>query len=396
MGVYGGLLGEGRPTDVTLSWNLIADAETSSAPFSGKGMLLSGSGSGGAGVPVTGEYADRVTIHHNVLTNNHQRNPQISGNLTAGTANPHVDLRNNLIHDWYHYGTRVRYGSSANIVKNIFMSIANPGAALVLDQAFDVYVAGNVAPLVGDPGTDINLLGTVSVPIAAPPITEHTVADLPAALLGDGVTRGVGALPRDAYDAAVLARLAGDLGAYLPSCAQLNGDGCLFGERCAGGAFTPSRDYGALCCAGGTCEGASSGSDADGDGVCDARDNCPRTYNPGQENTDGDLEGGDVCDITVTHPLNGEVRCSDPPPEVTWTPEMYNRFRVFLATDPYFTTRVTSGERLLWATRWRIPAEDWSRICRGTGEVTLFIRVLGRKSGTRVSEFSEVAAVALR
>jgi hypothetical protein len=119
------------------------------------------------------------------------------------------------------------------------------------------------------------------------------VVDLPAVLFGDGLSSGAGALPRDAYDTSVIQRLAQDLAGLLPSCSQLGGAGCLAGQRCAGGAFEPSGDFGSLCCVGGSC--ASPTSDADGDGVPDASDNCPSVVNPLQQDLDGDGIG-DACD----------------------------------------------------------------------------------------------------
>jgi hypothetical protein len=204
-----------------------------------------------------------------------------------------VDVRNNIMHEWSNYGTRIRFAGSANVVKNIYLSTGRPGDALMLDQPGPVYTSGNVAPPQGSGGADINALGNAASPIVAPPITEDSVVDLPAVLFGDGLSSGAGALPRDAYDTSVIQRLAQDLAGLLPSCSQLGGAGCLAGQRCAGGAFEPSGDFGSLCCVGGSC--ASPTSDADGDGVPDASDNCPSVVNPLQQDLDGDGIG-DACD----------------------------------------------------------------------------------------------------
>ena len=394
IGVYGGAMGEGRPINVTLSWNLIADADDLVNLNAGKAILISGQGSAGPGTPPTGEFADRVTVHHNILTYNHQRNPQIAGNSDGGTGEPHVDLRNNIIHGWYHYGARIRYGATVNVVKNIYLSHGNPDQALVFELPGIVYTSGNVAPPQGTAGADINSMGTAVAPFSAPVITEHAVAALPAALMGDGITTGAGALPRDVYDTTVIERLAADFPGTLPTCYQAGGAGCAAGQVCSGGVFTPSSDYGSLCCVSGTCEAPPAG-DSDGDAVADVADNCPDDYNPGQANSDGDTEGGDACDITVTFPLEGDVTCADPPPTITWSPETYDRFEVFISSSPRFPKKASSGRRPLTGTFWTVPAGQWGDIC-GRGGAYLYIKVLGRKAGTRLFEYSEVETLTIR
>ena len=392
IGVYGGFLGEGRPTNVTLSWNLISDADDLVNLNAGKAILISGSGSAGPGVPPTGEFADRVSVHHNILTYNHQRNPQISGNSDAGTNEPHVDLRNNIIHGWYHYGTRVRYGATLNMVKNILLSDQNANQGLVMELAGPVHTSGNVAPPQGAGAVGIDTMGTAA-PFAAPAITEHAVSVLPAILMGDGIATGAGALPRDSIDTAAIERVAADFPGILPTCGQAGGQGCSLGQVCTGGTFTASSDYGTLCCVGGICETPPPvPSDEDDDGVIDSLDNCPAVPNPSQANSDGDTEGGDACDITITFPLNGDVTCADPPPVITWSPEIYDRFKVFIGATATFGTQVTSGKRLLTTNVWSVPPAKWATICGKPGTL-LYIKVLGRVAGTRTTEYSEVDTI---
>lgn len=393
IGVYGGFLGEGRPTNVTLSWNLISDADDLVNMNAGKAILISGPGSAGPGIPPTGEFADLVSVHHNILTYNHQRNPQISGNSDGGTQEPHVDLRNNIIHGWYHYGTRVRYGATVNMVKNILLSYRAQNQGLVAEFAGPIYTSGNDAPPQGTGGVDINTMGT-SAPFAAPAITEHSVAVLPAVLMGDGIITGAGALPRDAIDTAAIERLAADFPGILPTCAQAGGQACVTGQICAGGTFTASSDYGSLCCVGGTCQSSAS-LDGDGDGVADTLDNCPTVPNPTQTNSDGDAEGGDACDITITFPLNGDVTCADPPPVVTWSVENYDRFKVYIGTTATFSTKTTSGKKLLTTNVWQVPADKWASICGKTRSL-LDLKVMGKRAGTNLTEFSEVDIITVK
>ena len=397
IGVFGGSLGEGAPKDVTVSWSLIFDALHQAGgplpPSHGKGLLISGEGNGDANVPLTGDFADRVTVHHNIFSNNPERNPQSSGNVHTPNPMPLVDIRNNIVHNWIDYGTRIRGSSTGNVVKNIYLSSVNPGDALEFIVAGPVFVAGNVAPPQFPGPVDINTLGTTGTPIPAPAITETDVADLATTLIGDGVTTGAGALPRDAVDANAIARLSVDLGSFLQTCAQLGGTGCASGDTCNGGTFTPSKDFGSLCCVGGTCM-TPPGLDTDGDGVEDGLDDCPAIYNPGQQDTDGDGPG-DLCDLTVIFPRAGDVLCSDQPPTVTWTQKTYNRFKVFLGADPGFKVKVTSGKKLLTGTSFAVPLAKWTKIC-GKIAVNLSVRIFGKTAGTRTTELSAVDTFAVK
>ena len=148
------------------------------------------------------------------------------------------------------------------------------------------------------------------------------------------------------------------------------------------------------------CDGATDNparSDGDLDSVDDGCDNCPSAYNPGQENSDGVGEG-DACDITVTFPLLPvDVACGGPPPTIRWSPEVYNRFKVFLSWLPAFPSEanVTSGDALLKTTTWTVLARKWARICSKADPV-VYIKVLGKSTATKVKEYSEVAAIKVR
>ncbi|HZE89556.1 MAG TPA: thrombospondin type 3 repeat-containing protein, partial [Verrucomicrobiae bacterium] len=279
-----------------------------------------------------------------------------------------------------------------NVVKNIYLSNVKANFALLLEQNGPVFTSGNVAPLQGA-GVSINTLGNAGSAITAPPITEDSVASLPAVLLGDGISTGVGALPRDAVDANAIARVAGDLGTMLQTCAALAGAGCSPGSTCNGGLFTPSSDFGSLCCVGGTCM-APPGQDTDGDGFEDSVDDCPTVYNPAQTDTDGD-GAGDACDLTITFPRAGDVLCTDPAPLVTWTPKGYNRFQLLIGANAGFTVKVSSGSTLLKSPSYQVPARKWAKICGKTNSSLLF-RVLGKVAGTHTSELSAVDAVVVK
>jgi thrombospondin type 3 repeat protein len=382
IGVFGSATGGGAPTDVTVSWCLVFDALH--AGTSGKGLLISGT---------NGDFADRVSVHHNVFSNNPERNPQVSGDPNNILLDlPTVDIRNNIIHNWFSYGTRIRFNGTGNLVRNLYVSTNGrvPQFALLLDQPGPVFASGNVAPPQGAGHVDINTMGTTGMAIPAPPITEDPVSSLASVLLGDGITTGVGALPRDAVDANAIARLAADLGPSLPTCARQGGSPCSGGFTCDGGSFVASSDAGSLCCVGGTCT-APPGLDTDGDGIEDASDNCPAIYNPGQQDTDGD-GFGDACDLTIVFPHDGDVHCADPPPLVTWLPKNYSRFKAFIGSDPALATRVTSGATFLRSPSWRVPERAWKKICGKPG-TTLYFRIQGKLTHSTATEFSPVETV---
>ncbi len=379
IGVYGGPVGQGRPRNVTLSWNLIADADDLVNVNAGKAILVSGPGSGPAGTPVTGEFADRVSIHHNVLTGNAQRNPQIAGNSGPAASQPHVDFRYNIVHDWTVYAMRLRWGAVVNVVGNIFHSALNAEDALVLESPGALYTALNDAPPQGGAGANINALGTAASPYPAPAVTPHAIAALPAALIGDGIVTGVGALPRDAHDTAVIERVASDLGVWLDTCQQLSGVICAPLENCQGGTFIPSSDAGSLCCSGGTCVDPTFGGDQDGDGVINGLDNCPFAANPSQTDSDGDGHG-DACDLTLSGPLQGaRLDCTPgaPPPGFTWTPGPYDRVQLQVAWDPTFrkATRIQSPQ--LTGIYGFVPSPtQWRKLCNSRS-LSFYVRLLG-------------------
>lgn len=186
------------PDRVTVSWSLISDADSVFAPVdpSPEGMLISGA---------NGVYADRVTVHHTVFTRNFERNPSISGDSLGGTR-PFVDFRNNIVHEWGGYATRFRWNATGNVVSNIYQSSTNPGSALLLVSPGSVHASGNQAQV------DIDALSTVGAPLPAPPVTQHTIAQMLAPLGANVLLDEVGAFPRDAVDAAAIASLAADLG----------------------------------------------------------------------------------------------------------------------------------------------------------------------------------------
>jgi hypothetical protein len=136
----------------------------------------------------------RITLHHNLLANSAERNPQIAIDDAKGLATQlTVDMRNNLL--WkFGGGTLVWKGAWANVVNNYYSK--SSGAIQVLSKA-RVYARGNVVP---NSRVDINRVGKESAPFPAPPV--DTTDAVTAAC---GVRAGAGARPLDAIDQALLA-----------------------------------------------------------------------------------------------------------------------------------------------------------------------------------------------
>lgn len=133
--------------------------------------------------------------------------------------------------------------------------------------------------------------------------------------------------------------------------------------------------------------------DTDADAVGDACDNCPAASNPAQTNSDGVGEG-DACDLTITFPLDGsQVDCAGAPPVITWTPESYTKFKVFLGADPEFRVKETSGT-LQNVSAYAVPESKWASICRHLSG-TLYLQVDGTAKGTSASESSSIVVLTL-
>jgi len=138
---------------------------------------------------------ERLSFHHNLLVLGSERNPQIQDNSF-------VDMVNNVVFGWSSsYGTRIRYGASANLIANTWLPGPESDAAdalVITTDAGAVYMSGNDLPVTCD------ATGTTGTRLPAPPVTEMAAADAFVAVLSEA-----GAFPRDDEDHQYVAAAAG-------------------------------------------------------------------------------------------------------------------------------------------------------------------------------------------
>lgn len=120
--------------DITIQWCIISEALADSIHPKGphsKGIL-------------TGPSARRISVHHNLLAHNSQRNPLVS-------KDNEIEIVNNFVYDWGSVGTHIgNYEGefAANIVANYYRQgpSSNDSAVWIADHipADSVYLQGNV------------------------------------------------------------------------------------------------------------------------------------------------------------------------------------------------------------------------------------------------------------
>ncbi len=144
--------GWGKIRNITFQWNFINEGNNPDSPFnngiSGKGLLL-------GAPPGQGNDMGTISIHHNFLASNHQRNPSIGGHGPT-------EVVNNVIYNWGAFGTQIQNrgtdGTKMNIIGNYYKAGPNTGlsryevlissaSAGVLDQLPEmIYISDNLSP----------------------------------------------------------------------------------------------------------------------------------------------------------------------------------------------------------------------------------------------------------
>ncbi len=134
----------------------------------------------------------RISLHHNLFINSHDRSPYIAWTDNAAETPTEVvaDFRNNLVWNYDWTGTSVRHRAWANVVNNFYHSTLAPSAdsALYVRENGIAYASGN-ASLNG-----INIDGRGNRATPFPAIAPTTTDALTAArqILSQAGARGSG------------------------------------------------------------------------------------------------------------------------------------------------------------------------------------------------------------
>lgn len=198
----------GRCGDITFSW-----------------CIFQGYGPHGYG-PLVGGGATRATIHHCLFAHNMGRNPRVSGpdrpNLDLPPdAECLVDIRNNVIYNWFNVGVNeLAFRSATNVIGNRYLPglSSDPRMPTAVTGNSVAYVEGNLSPV--RPTDDLDQwlgAGHLAPPdwqaIYGPweeglradqPFEVPPVATQDALTASDLVLALVGAWPRDPIDAAIV------------------------------------------------------------------------------------------------------------------------------------------------------------------------------------------------
>lgn len=126
--------------DVTFSWNIVSEALHDSLHDKGPHSM---------GFLVGGEegLTSRISIHHNLLAHNNQRNFRVQ-------FNPQIEIVNNIIYNWGEIGMQLSAdsnGPTANFISNYYKvgsnsSTSNDMVKLSSGPPNSIYVQGNISP----------------------------------------------------------------------------------------------------------------------------------------------------------------------------------------------------------------------------------------------------------
>jgi hypothetical protein len=184
--------------DVTIQWSIFAQHDSSD------------------GLPVlVGYKAQRVSLHHNLLTRGYERLPQAmwadDGTQATDTQ---VDMRNNLVWNWGYAGSQIWKGTKSNLVNNYYhdpnASENGKKRAVYVCHAKSTapqcdgknpklygraYIAGNVSGHGSTYTNYLNSLGTESYAFSAPSVTTTD-----ACTAAQQVLVNAGMRPLDTFD----------------------------------------------------------------------------------------------------------------------------------------------------------------------------------------------------
>ncbi len=126
--------------NVTFSWNIVSEALFNSVHDKGPhsmGFLLGGEEG----------LSSKLSVHHNLLAHNNQRNIRVQ-------YNPQLEIINNIIYNWGQIGMQISTnasGPSMNFISNYYKAGPNSSSAksvitLTSGNSESIYVQGNISP----------------------------------------------------------------------------------------------------------------------------------------------------------------------------------------------------------------------------------------------------------
>jgi pectate lyase len=151
--------------------------------------------------------AARVSMHHNLFINGHNRNPQAGWD--ANPPDTVLDFRNNVVWNFSAYGTLILQRATANVVGNYYYASPTASHALVVRDA-RAHSADNYS---GN-GIDVDESGTEKAPFSAPSVTTTDACRAAHEVQDEAGARGV-SFGLDSVDRGHLARMPAT---QLPGC----------------------------------------------------------------------------------------------------------------------------------------------------------------------------------
>ena len=198
--------------NITIQWSIMAEGLLDHS----KGLLVCSRGFG----------CGNITIHHNLIVSNGDRNPQASHDGSAGI----YEFYNNVVHNpnsefmevWGHSG-----GGRINVIGNTFRRGPSTRAEI---SAIEFHRLGMVAePLIhaedNTLGLDVSLWGSAVLPRfrSSDVVGEPSMRPEPAALAYTDVLAGAGAFPRDAVDTRLIGDVVAGAGRMIASQDEVGG-----------------------------------------------------------------------------------------------------------------------------------------------------------------------------
>ena len=184
-------IGMWNSRDVTVEWCIIAE-----------GLFHSGHDKGphSMGILVGGDKTGNVSLHHNLLASNNQRNPRLQNGV--------CDVRNNIFFNWGSAGGYITGNTQANFIANLYLPGPDTNRkkkTILISPEVQLYLKDTVQEEGSERSVDWDLVLVAkdaqatrpAAPFPVPPVTT-----LPLAKVYEEVLANVGAVEpiRDSVD----------------------------------------------------------------------------------------------------------------------------------------------------------------------------------------------------